>query len=359
MLHSIQDAVKSILPGKRKAGSNGWTSFNAVCCEHNGENRDTRGRGGLMLNADGSVSYHCFNCNYKASYQPGRHLNYKFRKLLSWFGASENEIKRLVIDALRIKELVLPDRKEEEKEEVVFKPRPLPEGAKNMSEWKTFLHLVPDDYPVPQHLINAVEYISSRQSGIPGDRYNLLDRYEFYCTDDSEHNMHKRVIIPCYWKGELVGSTARTYVDGIKPKYYADYESNYVFNMDRQLHDSKFVLVMEGPFDAMAVDGVAILSNECSEVQADIIDSLGKEVIVVPDFDMKEVRGNKVWAGEHLVNQAIEYGWNVSFPVWSEQVKDTAEAVKQYGRLFVIKSILAGKLTSRLKIELMKKRIYS
>lgn len=353
MLHSIQDAVKSILPGKRKAGSNGWTSFNAVCCEHNGENRDTRGRGGLMLNADGSVSYHCFNCNYKASYQPGRHLNYKFRKLLSWFGASENEIKRLVIDALRIKELVLPDRKqEEEKEEVVFTPRPLPEGAASFSEWKSVLALTDDDYVTPASLKNSVEYIDGRG----GD---LLQRYEFYTTEDEEHNMHKRVIVPCYWKGELIGSTSRTYIDGIKPKYYADYEPNYVFNMDRQLYDSKFVLVMEGPFDAMAVDGVAILSNECSEVQADIIDSLGKEVIVVPDFDMKEVRGRKVWAGEHLVDQAMEYGWNVSYPIWSERVKDTAEAVKQYGRLFVIKSILAGKLTSRLKIELMKKRIYS
>jgi hypothetical protein len=35
----------------------------------------------------------------------------------------------------------------------------------------------------------------------------------------------------------------------------------------------------------MSIDGVAILGSECSEQQADIIESLGREVIVVPDFD--------------------------------------------------------------------------
>jgi hypothetical protein len=105
--------------------------------------------------------------------------------------------------------------------------------------------------------------------------------------------------------------------------------------------------------------GVAILGSECNETQADIIESLGREVIVVPDFDIKEVNGKRVWAGEKLIDQAIEYGWSVSFPVWQELIKDTAKAVETYGKLFTMKSILQGKQTSRLKIELMKRRIYN
>jgi hypothetical protein len=186
-----------------------------------------------------------------------------------------------------------------------------------------------------------------------------MNKYEFYWTDDDEHNMHKRVIIPCYWKGELIGSTSRTFVDGIKPKYYADYEPNFVFNVDKQLHDSKFVIVVEGPFDAMAVDGVAILGSECSDVQADIIESLGREVIVVPDFDIKVVKNKKVWSGASLIDKAIEYGWSVSFPIWNEVCKDTAAAVEKHGKLFALKAILAGKESSRLKIELHKKKIYN
>jgi len=353
MLTTIQDAVKQLLPAKKKTSSSGWTSFNAVCCEHNGESRDTRGRGGIISNSNGSVSYACFNCNFKANYTPGRHLNYKFRKLLSWFGADENSIKRLVIDAIRVKELVNPEElKTEPAEEIVFKPRPLPEGAKSFTEWKTFLSLADDTYVVPEYMYKSVEYVSKRKG-------NILENYEFYCTDDTEHNMHKRVIIPMTWKGALIGHTGRTWDEGVKPKYHNSYEPNYVFNMDRQAPGAKFVIVSEGPFDAMAIDGVAVLSNECSEVQADIIDSLGREVIVVPDFDIKSVKGRDVWAGARLVEQAIEYGWSVSFPVWKDDVKDVSAAVEKYGKLFVLKAILQAKQSSRLKIELMKKRIHN
>jgi DNA primase len=108
--------------------------------------------------------------------------------------------------------------------------------------------------------------------------------------------------------------------------------------------------VCEGPFDAMSVDGVAVLGNEVSEQQADIIDSLGRDVIVVPDADR---------AGAKLVDAALEYGWSVSYPIWQKDCKDIGSAVEKYGKLFVLKSILAGKETGRLKIELLKKRLYN
>lgn len=352
MLTTIQDAVKQLLPAKRKTSSNGWISFNGVCCHHNGESADTRGRGGMVMNPDGGTSYHCFNCNFKANYTPGRHLNYKFRKLLSWFGASENEIKRLVIDALRVKELVAPEQLEKvEKEEVTFKSRPLPEDAVSFKQWETFLRLQDPDDPVHPQFVKAFTYITDRKID--------FNKYEFYTTENEAYNLHKRVIIPFKWKGQTIGYTARTWEDNVKPKYHNSFEPNYVFNTDMQTPEKQFVIVVEGPFDAMAIDGVAILSSECNEVQADVIDSLGKEVIVVPDFDVKEVKGKRVWAGSALVDAALEYGWSVSYPVWNDKYKDVASATEQLGKLFVLKSILAAKETSRLKIELLKKRIYN
>jgi hypothetical protein len=64
-------------------------------------------------------------------------------------------------------------------------------------------------------------------------------------------------------------------------------------------------------------------------------------------------------AGTKLINDAIEYGWSVSFPVWQETCKDINYAVVKYGRLFVIKSILDAKETGKLKIELMRKKLYA
>jgi len=343
MLNIISDFIRSILPAKKKTTPSGWTSFNAPCCHHNGESPDTRGRGGLTANPDGSVSYHCFNCNFKASYQPGRHLTFKFRKLLKWLGADDTDIKRLVIEAIRVRELVAPEavKAEAEEEKIEFKVRDLPEGAISFQQFISF-HILDNFQNVPGLLDSAVDYIKERK----------IDhtKYDFYWTDSTEHSLHQRVIIPCIWQGRTIGYTSRAFVDGVKPKYYSHYEPNFVFNMNNQLPDSKFVIVCEGPFDAMSIDGVAVLNNECNETQADIIESLGREVIVVADKDR---------AGAKMINNAIEYGWSVSFPVWLETCKDVNEAVCKYGKLFVLKSILDSKQTSKLKIELMKKKLYN
>ena len=80
-----------------------------------------------------------------------------------------------------------------------------------------------------------------------------------------------------------------------------------MFNVNRQQSEWKFVIVCEGPFDAMSIDGVAVMHNEVSEQQADIIDSLGREVIVVADTDK---------SGSKLLDNAVEYGWTASFPIW-------------------------------------------
>lgn len=341
MLNTVQDFVKTILPAKKKTTPSGWTSFNAPCCQHNGESPDTRSRGGLTANADGSVSYHCFNCNFKASYQPGRHLTFKFRKLLRWLGADENDIKRLVIEAIRIRELVNPEEvKLEQEEKIEFKVRELPKDAISFQALLNF-YLLNDFRNVPPLLNAAADYVKERKID--------TQKYDFYWTDSTEHSLHQRVIIPMYWEGKIIGYTSRAFVDGVKPKYYSNYEPNLVFNLNNQLPDAKFVIVCEGPFDAMAIDGVSVMSNDCSETQADIIDSLGREVIVVPDADK---------AGTNLVNKAIEYGWSVSFPVWQETCKDINEAVVKYGKLFVLKSIIDSKESSRLKIELMRKRLH-
>jgi len=295
-----------------------------------------------MLNPDGGVSYHCFNCKFKASYVPGRHLPFKFRKLLKWLGADEGLIKRLVIDAIRIKELVSPESiQQEEHEEVVFKKRKLPDEAKSLGELAIFYEI--GDYQgMPNELAAAIMYMDDRKID--------MSKNKLYWTPETQYNLNKRIIIPFTWKNEIIGYTARTFDDKVKPKYHTSIEPNYVFNVDKQLPDSKFVIVVEGPFDAMAIDGVSIDGGECNEIQADIIDSLGREVIVVPDTDK---------AGSTLVDQAIEYGWSVSFPVWQETCKDASKAVETYGKLFTLKAILEGKETNKLKIELRKRKLYN
>lgn len=346
MINQIADATINLWKSGRKTKTNsssGWISGNAVCCSHNGESADTRGRGGFIVNKDSAISYSCFNCNFRASYTPGRHLTYKFRKLLGWLGADEGTVKRLVIDAIRIRELVAPETLVEavEQEEIKFKARPLPEEAQSFHALSNF-YTLNNDQDVPAEFHNAVLYAATRKIN--------FDKYPFYWTPETQYNLNKRLIIPFTWRNEIIGYTARTFGETVRPKYHNSHEPGYVFNVDSQQRDAKFVVVVEGPFDAMAIDGVAILGNECSEQQADIIDSLGREVIVVPDADQ---------AGARLVDAAMEYGWSVSFPIWQQKHKDVGSAVEEYGKLFVLKSILEARQSNKLKIELRRKKIYN
>jgi hypothetical protein len=339
MLDSIANAVVQLLPVKRKSGQNGWTSFNAPCCVHNGETADTRSRGGVKT-INGQISYHCFNCGYTSSFIPGRHLTFKFRKLLQWLGADDLTVRRLVIDAVRLKDLVAPEEIPEPEQEITFEARLLPQESRNVVDLASF-YATGDFINAPAELFAAIEYVHRREIDV--------NTYNFYWTPEEAYNLHRRIIVPFYYQGNTVGYTARAIADGIKPKYYSSHPADFVFNLDTQQPDWQFVIVCEGPFDAMSIDAVALNGSEVSDQQAELIDRLQREVVVVPDSDR---------AGRKLVDRAIELGWTVSFPVWQETCKDINEAVIKYGKLFVLKAILDARETNRLKIELKKKKLF-
>jgi hypothetical protein len=332
MNNNIQDSVVSFLPPRRKTTPSGWTSFNAPCCVHNGESQDTRGRGGIIAQGDGAISYHCFNCNFKTGWKPGGHLGYKMRKLLTWLGANDGEIQRLVIEAVRVKDEVGVLEEVQQEVEVSFDEYELPEGSLEISEWAD--RLGKNDI---QPFTDCYQY--------------LLDRdpdYKWPTYWSNSTLMKHRVIIPFMWKDKIVGYAARAVIDSLKQKYMAHRPAGYVFNSDRQTGTRECIIVVEGVFDAIAIDGVGVLGSNINEQQADIIDSIGKEVIVVPDRDQ---------AGEQLIDSALEYGWGVSFPNWHDDVKDVSDAVLKYGKLFTLSSIIEATQRNKLKIQLARKKL--
>lgn len=345
MTTTIRDALLSHLPTKR-ANTKGWISFNAVCCHHNGESSDKRGRGGVIAQGDGTVTYHCFNCNFTTGYQPGSYLGHKFRKLLNWLDVDTSEIQKLAIDAMREREkqqilgIIKPDVPKEELK-VDFKKFPLPDEAVSFMGLVEFYELK-GDHEYPEGFVKAVEYVDKRKIN--------MQKYEFYWSPSIEHKMDKRVIIPFTWKNEIIGYTARAMNDAIFPKYFNQVDSGYVFNIDTQKPEWQFVIVCEGIFDALSIDGVAVMQADISKQQIDLIESLDREIIVVPDW-------NK--AGDNLIAVALENHWSVAFPVWAETCEDINEAVQRYGKLFVMKAILDSVERSQLKIKLKRKQIRS
>jgi alanyl-tRNA synthetase len=58
-----------------------------------------------------------------------------------------------------------------------------------------------------------------------------------------------------------------------------------------------------------------------------------------------------------MLKAAIDNNWSVSLPPWGDHIKDVADAVKEYGRLYVLTTILHYKVTGEIKINLLKKKL--
>ena len=334
-MNIVFDALQVYLPAKRKQTPSGWLAFNAPCCEHNGTTPDTRQRGGLIANADEGVSFHCFNCGFKTSWRNGRNLSFKMKKFMRWLNVPDDTITKLALQVLQTKTdstghktfITLPK----------FVSKELPPKSKPIHEWADYKALEPGG--IDKDLFKVLEYIAAR-------KLNLND-YDFYLTPEAGYR--DRLIIPFYYREKVVGYTARKVVES-KVKYLSEQQPGYVFNIDEQTDDRKYVVAVEGPIDAIAIDGVALLGSEIKEHQTALLNSLGKHVIVVPDRDE---------AGQKLVYDAMEAGWSVSMPDWSQDIGDANDAVRKYGRLHTLYSIVKNAEESQLKIKLRMKKWFT
>ena len=112
--------------------------------------------------------------------------------------------------------------------------------------------------------------------------------------------------------------------------------------------DRKFIILVEGQFDALAIDGVSTQGAKLSDQQAYWINDQRKQVIVVPDRDK---------AGQLMIDLALKHNWMVSIPEWDDDVKDANDAVLTYGRLYTVRSIIDNATDNKLRINLARKKM--
>lgn len=330
-MQELSQLIIDHLPHKKKVTNKGWIWFNAPCCVHRGHKPDTRQRGNLWFGADHNLGYHCFNCGYKWRFQRDK-LSESLQNWLIWLGVDLADIQSMKLKLLQ-NEIQGPTASVHQSHILKkWSPVALPDQAQSLSCWaqisqpsKKFLH--------------ACEYLNARQA-------LCWESYEYYWSPISEHDMCDRVILPFYDQGDIVGWCARWCGSPThnKPKYFnSDIPPGYLFNQDQLKKPRKWAVVCEGPFDAIACQGVAALGSQLSELQIKTILDHGQQPIVLPDRQAQN---------QHMIDQALAFGWAVSFPEWDAHVKDASDACIQYGSIYTITSVLQAATTDPIAIGL-------
>ena len=296
-----------------KRTPSGWISGNAVCCHHRGHSPDKRKRGGLLLNHDGSFAYSCFNCGFNASWSPGKLINSRCKSLFNWLSISEMDKNIISFQALRLHDNhgIVP----ESKTNVTFDTVYLPDGV------------IPIDNNTP---IQVLEYIVHRHLE------PFVDTLYYNKTN------HLQLTIPLYHHTQLTGWLSRNLNDKIR--YSANVQPGYVYGLSDQIATRKLAFVTEGVIDAMHIGGVSVLGSSINQAQRTQIESLNRDIVLVPDRDNN---------GKKMTEWAINNDWLISFPQWDHDINDVSDAVSKYGRLATFGSIMNGICQSRLKSQLL------
>jgi hypothetical protein len=331
----VWDEIIKVLPGRRKTSGKNYININCPMCVLLGESRpDSKLRCGIVQNYDG-LGVNCFNCHFKTRYVVGQPLGFKLRQFMAELGVDSLTIKRLNHKAFQLKEVAGIAPPPPPRLRPICKVKRLPAEAKSFEQWAERGTTDPD-------FIDVARYVASR-----GDA--VWNATTFYWSPQRENDLHRRVIVPFLLDGEIVGWTARAIDPAVKKRYHTRSSPNFLFNNQFITGNRECILLVEGIFDALAIEGIASCGAHINDEQARWLNSTGKTVIVLPDRD---------GAGTALVDAALKYGWYVSFPrvrgaklgFWRSNVKDAADAVNAYGRLYTLRTILAATIADKLKI---------
>ncbi len=340
-------AIMQII-GKGTHTPSGWISFNCPACTHRGEpSPDKLKRGGIKSNPNGSFSFHCFRCNMKCHWEPGKSVDENVKLFLSYLGLSEEKIRELSFLVWKENLLAEKNIKVQTKSNFnvhEFSKKELPNNSRKI------IDLIKEGN-TNEYFLKAAKYLYFERGDI------IANNYDFYWSSDIEYR--EGIIIPAIYKNEIVGNIIRSTKPSKKVRYINNLPKNFIFNNQIFEDESrKYIVLVEGIFDAIAIDGVSCLGNGLSEGQLSWLKKIDKEIILVPDRDLP---------GRNLIKYALENNWYVSIPhderahipnndgspvfYWGRKIKDCDEAVKKYGRLYTIQSILSNKTKNYLDIK--------
>lgn len=316
---SLEQVIRQYVPLPTATNGNGWYSVLCKVCNDHGKKGP---RAAFKFDND-SVGYHCFNCGHKAKFSPreNKRMPKNMVQVLRDFGVPDDEWRQVVFESLKIQEdsPLVKGTSENQVREIEPKELELPyhfyllADAGPDDKWaqvaKAYLELERGVDP------NSYPFMLSRETGVPA-----IDRWR------------RRLIIP-YFKGDkLIFWQGRALYETNIKKYESPstLKERVLYGFDRLFeHTDAPLYVTEGFFDALPIDGVALLGNEVTEAQAEWLRRSKRKKVYVPD---------RFGDGDRVALEMLNFGFSISTPEIGN-CKDINEAVVKYGKLYVMKSL--------------------
>lgn len=303
------------------ANTRGWHP-----CVHQGCDHGNKGpRAAFIFDGD-VVGFHCFNCPLKPRFDPNvdTDLSDDFKKLLRDFNIPDEVWQRCVFDSFASNYDKSKIGHGRHRSTLVDPHEP------SIIQMPSSFYKLSEAAETDKWAIIAKDFLEHER----GVDWKSYDFYLSEKTDDKHlSKWFKRLIIPMYKNGNLIFYQGRRLSDGLKKKYESPaVESHKVLGGFDNLFlpTNAPLIVAEGWFDAFAADGAAIIGNIISKEQIAWLNKSKRPKIYVPDKT-----GNGYLAARTALNQ----GWNISLPDTSN-CKDISDAVKRFGKLYAIKSII-------------------
>jgi len=325
MVTTLEQIIKQYVQ-LQSPNHKGWQAVRChVCNDHTRKGL----RGAFLFDGDKTI-YKCWNCNHTAIYDPYENeiMPKNMIKVLNDFHVPETEWQPIILESPAYRH---GGKKKEYKRELDnIEPKEV-----IMPNFFYFLNTADPDDEMAQE---ARKYLIDDRKVNPDDYPFMLARK---ADNPKLHKWLGRVIMPIFKNEKLIFYIGRAMYDATK-KYEtpATPKEKVLFGFDRLFeHVPAPLLVVEGWFDAFAIDGVATLGNVITPYQIEWLNRSKRDKIYIPD---------KFGNGKRAAEQALEEGWYISTPDIGENCKDMDDAVKKYGKMYVLKSIMDNKATDYL-----------
>lgn len=259
------------------------------------------------------VGYNCWNCGASSRYEEGSgRISKNMRRILNAYGFEDTEISGVINSAF-------------------FNPKQETETITLSEITKVNTNTPTIELPPKSRRIGSPGFTDYQEKLVSYlvDRKIDLIKYPFYFS--MEKRFIDRVIIPFYRNGRLIYWQARSVNDAEKKRYDNSPvpRDAVIFNFDELYSYAPGPLfVTEGVFDAMIVNGIAILGSKLNDAKIELLSKTHRRLVFVIDKDKN---------GKHLAEDVLSRGWEIAFA--PDGADDINKAAQRFGKIWTIQQL--------------------